>query len=130
MIKTKLSGIFLATTLLAGIMLIGFSIGEAEAKKTREIVVVGSKVKDVVRSVKLQSCDVAYDAGGRTIQTVDANAGGVVKISDVPSEVTAVDVTCIFEGSSSNGPTIRGDLKPMGTTVIQYECISPLCGGF
>ena len=74
---------------------------------------------------------VDYDGAGRTIQTVEANAGGVVKISGVPSDATTVDVTCIFDGSSSNGPTIRGvDLKPIGTTVIHYACISPLCGGF
>ena len=91
--------------------------------------VVGSKVKDVIRSVKLQSCTAEYDDRDGTIQRADATAGGVVKISNVPSDATTVDVTCIFEGSSSNGPTNEVALKTIGTTVIQYACISPLCGG-
>jgi hypothetical protein len=131
MIKTKLSGIFLATTLLAGIMLIGFSIGEAEAKKSREIVVVGSKVKDVVRSAKIMSCDFTLrDADGTTTREdlgVPAkNPGGVVKLPNVPDEVLTVDVQCEFENTRSGIPMNGVELKEIGTTVIHYcDCVDP-----
>ena len=50
-------GIIASIVLLSGILgVISFEDAEA-AKKPKEIVVVGSKVKDVIKNAKLSSCD-------------------------------------------------------------------------
>lgn len=122
-----------ATILLTGTILASISIEEADAaraSKPKEIVVVGSKVKEVIReaglrSDALESCSViAYDDNGRIVRTIEAQAndGGVVKIRDIESEAVMVDVFCFFE----SGLTGKADdvmLKIRGTTDIHIKPI-------
>ncbi len=114
--------------LLSGILgVITFEDAEA-AKKPREIVVVGSKVKEVVRSEKIESCIFTLHTDRTTTtETVLANLGGVVKLSNVSSDVETVDIQCDFKDGSSGEPIDGVDLKERGTTVIHYfcDCVDP-----
>ncbi|MFB5610760.1 MAG: hypothetical protein ACE5RT_03035 [Nitrosopumilaceae archaeon] len=115
---------FIATTLLVGTIAASLPIQDADAaraSKPKEIVVVGSKVKDVVRTVKLDSCDFVLYSSDRTIvgrnNDVSANAGGVIHLPDIDDEVLTADVDCIFEDGTPES-VIGVELKERGTTVI------------
>ena len=117
---------FFATILLAGTIVASLPIQDADAaraSKPKEIVVVGSKVKEVVKSVKLDSCDFHYDSSERINERISANSGGVVKNSDVPSEVETVDLLCTFEDGSTESVEDFA-LKEKGTTVIHVGDIT------
>jgi len=111
----------MATILLVGTIVASISIEDASAKKSREIVVVGSKVKEVVRNVNLESCDFVLRSSDGTVVArhfdVEANSGGVIKLPDVGDEVLTVDVDCTFEDLSTESAE-DVELKEKGTTVI------------
>ena len=121
----------IATILLCGTIAASVSIQDADAAKSskpREIVVVGSKVKEVVRSEKIESCIFTLHTDRTTTtETVLASPGGVVKLSNVSSDVETVDVQCDFKDGSSGEPIDGVDLKERGTTVIHYfcDCVDP-----
>jgi len=111
----------MATILLVGTIVASISIEDASAKKSREIVVVGSKVKEVVRNVNLESCDFVLRSSDGTVVArhfdVEANSGGVIKLPDVDDEVLTVDVDCTFEDRTTESAE-DVELKEKGTTVI------------
>ena len=124
---------FLATILLAGTIAASLPIQDADAaraSKPKEIVVVGSKVKEVVKTVKLDFCDFVLHSGDREPETsrVSANSGGVVIIPEVDDEVLTADIHCTFlDGldESINGVV----LKERGATVILLGDLSRIGGG-
>ena len=124
---------FLAITLFAGTIAASLPIQEADAarsSKPKEIVVVGSKVKDVVKTVKLDFCDFVL-LSSRTITEisgVSANPGGVIHLPDIDDEVLVADVFCTFKDRSTES-AIGVELKERGTTVIHFGDLSRPGGG-
>jgi len=124
---------FIATILLVGTIAASLPIQDADAAKSskpREIVVVGSKVKEVVKTVKLESCDFVLRSSTGTIEIsrVLANSGGVIILPDIDDEVLTADVDCTFE----NGDTESVEnvmLKERGATVIHLGDLGRPRGG-
>jgi len=108
--ELRISGILVATIFVMGTFLVGLTFDDVYApKKPKEIVVVGSKVKDVVRSSFLSECTYTYDGLDRRI-TVSAEGKHKVKIEDIPPEVTSVKLQCEFgDGSLSEPITVELD---------------------
>ena len=108
--ELRISGILVATIFVMGTFLVGLTFDDVYApKKPKEIVVVGSKVKDVIRSSFLSECTYTYDGLDRRI-TVSAGKKPWVKIEDIPPEVTSVSLQCEFgDGSLSKPITVELD---------------------
>lgn len=108
-------GVMVSVILLSGILgVISFENAEA-AKKPKEIVVVGSKVKDVVRDAKLAICDINFldDTGTSLLRISVEDKGGKVK-SDVPDGAAIV----VYGGgtpSCSFPPNVISDVASSGS---------------
>ncbi len=88
--ELRVSGTLVAIMFVVGIFLVGFTFDDVYApKKPKEIVVVGSKVKDVIRSSFLSECTYTYDGLDRRI-TISSNNKPWLKIKDIPPEVTSI----------------------------------------
>ena len=95
-------GVLTSIILLSGFFGI-ITFEDADAKKAREIVVVGSKVKDVVKNTKLSSCDIDFlDADGTSIlRTSVEDKGGKVK-TDVPDGAIVAEIQCILKDGTAS----------------------------
>ena len=107
----SLLGVIVSVILLSGILgVITFEDAEA-AKKPKEIVVVGSKVKDVVRNAKLASCDIDFldEAAASLLKISVEDKNGKVK-ADVPEDAVVAEIQCTFrDGSTSELLSIELD---------------------
>lgn len=98
-----ISGILLSVILLSGILgVISFEDAEA-AKKPKEIVVVGSKVKEEIKDAKLTECTIDFlDESARSLlQIISEDKGGKIK-ADVPEDAVSAEIQCTFKDGSTS----------------------------